>query len=546
MRIICDYCLTEYQVEPPPKPDDGPSRFSFRCSNCGRVFSAEHQNVTAQVSAALTDDVPAVERPQESPPSTSNTSTSDILVKQGDQTYSADNMSLVQRWIVERRLNRSAQISHDGLTWKSLNDLPEVQAFLDIVEQVQSLEVPVPNNTAADDLSQEQSAPIQNESSFVDVAELEATIDFEPENTQDELDNDPFPTDEVPLPTTPIVSNLRDMEIPNFSAPATEETPFDYPIVDESTLEAPKIELPSEPSLPSLANAQDMIEAPGPSFAEDEHPDFPTEEELTLFDDEVPSQSQSNEPLFSDVEADWDNDFEEELAWVSDKKKTRRIALGLILLILCAFTGKMLSEKMGTPKETQGAENPSSTTPQNPVSTAQSQGEEQENSVVDSIDGEQKNTTTTTQPDEKPTKKEPKVEVTSTPIPKPKAKKANAVVVAPKSNTKSLQRKASATARKENAKRGPKATTAADHMDRGRQALTQGKFNEARIHYLEAVALEPKNPEAVHGLAFAAHGQNDISFATNKYCEALGLSNPSSAVAKETRKKLSELKADCK
>ena len=536
MRIICDYCLTEYQVEPPPKPDDGPSRFSFRCSNCGRVFSAEHQeSSTHQPSTASTGDHQgtAADSPSPSPEK-------DILIKQGDQTYSAENMAIIQRWIVERRLNRSGLISHDGLTWASLNDVAELQAFLDIVEQVQNFEAPIQTQNIPVSSSAEQVATIQNESSFVDVAELEATIDFEPENTADELDNDPFPTEEVPLPSTPIVSNLRDMEIPNFAAPSTEETPFDYPELDESTLEAPKIELPAEPSLPSLANAQDMVEAPGPSFAEDKHPDFPTEEELTLFDDDEPSQPAADEPLFSDVEADWDDDFEDELAWVSDKKKTRRIALGLILLGLCVFTGKIVSEKMGDAKNTQSAENPSATTQKAAVPTTPLKGEEQEEPPADQPNASQE---TVEEPEKNQSpKKQPKIEVTSTPIPKAKKQQSNA----PKSDTKDLQKKASAKALKEKAKRGPKAKTAADHMDRGRQALKQGKFNEARIHYLEAVEMEPKNPEAVHGLAFAAHGQRDLSFATSKYCEALKLSNPSSALAKETRQKLSELKAECK
>ena len=95
------------------------------------------------------------------------------------------------------------------------------------------------------------------------------------------------------------------------------------------------------------------------------------------------------------------------------------------------------------------------------------------------------------------------------------------------------------------AKRGPKAKTAADHMDRGRQAIKQGKYNEARIHYLEAVEMEPRNPEALNGLAFAAQGQNDLSFATLRYCEALKLSKPSSALAKNIRNQLSKIKAEC-
>ena len=133
MRIICDYCLTEYQVQPPPGTSSEESRFSFRCSNCGRVFSAERPQNLAEASPPDEEAVSA-ETPELG---------ADILVRQGDQTYSAGDQATVQKWIIERRLNREGLISMDGASWTPLHEVAALQPFLEVVEKLQLLEVPV-------------------------------------------------------------------------------------------------------------------------------------------------------------------------------------------------------------------------------------------------------------------------------------------------------------------------------------------------------------------------------------------------------------------
>ena len=524
MRITCDYCLTEYQVQPPPsQSEDSASRFSFRCSNCGRVFSAEHPE-TAEVSESPSEspsEAPAAAAPEKE-------ALKDILVRQGEETYSASDMAAIQRWIVERRLNREGLISMDGLSWKAIGEHAELVPFLNLVEKVQSLEHPVQK-------TEEPTPPAAPahafQTEFVEVGELESAVLLEPENTQDELDADPFPTEEVPLPPTPISTNLKDF-LPDFEAPNTEEVPFDFPLRDDQTLETPKIELAPEPGLPSLSHAQDMVDAPGPTFADDP-PDFPTEEELLVLEEEPENDPDPfGKEFFASVDSDWDDGIEDEdLAWVSNKKKTRRIVLGLLLLTLATLTGKLIMDRIARSTATTSTAIASSQDAPNESSKSEEKPAPESEAV-------------------KPEKVKPeaakpeaaKPEKVKTVAKRPSVKKP---APQPAAQDPGAQARRAKAAKEAAAKRGPQPKTAADFVDRGRQAIQQGDYNAARIHYLEAVFMEPSNAAANQGLAFAALQQGDQSFAVIHFCKALRLSPPTSSLAKETHKTLAKLNEKC-
>jgi hypothetical protein len=415
----------------------------------------------------------------------------------------------------------------DGLSWTSLNDMPDFQAFLELVEKLKAAESPTLTQEAVS-IAAEHEATI--EAKFVDVAELEATVGIEPENTQDELDVDPFPTEEVPLPPTPIVTNLKELVEPKFTAPDTEEVPFDFPVKDDQTLDAPILDLPAKPTLPTLAHAQDMVDAPGPSFAD--HPDFPTEEELLILENEEPEDDPLGNQLFASVESDWDTgEDEEELAWVSDKQRGRRVVMGLLLLILVGLTTKLILDRRA-----QMDSEPTIQAAMTPVTgeegSAEAHGTDEEAS---STDGEGELVEAEAE-EEVPTpvvKEEVPAQVVA------KAEKPK-----PPADPEAQARRVDA-ARQAKAKRGPQPKTVADFVDRGRQAIKEGDYNTARVHYLEAVHIEPQNAAANQGLAFAALKQGDAPFAIEYFCRALKSSAPTSSVAKETRQALNDLNAEC-
>jgi hypothetical protein len=536
LRIICDYCLTEYQVQAPPKSPSSDSGFSFRCSNCGRVFSANHPQ---QAEAVETPAVIPTEQPPLAPVAAAPEAvpSKDILVRQGDETYSANDLAAIQRWIVEGRLNRESLISIDGHSWTLLAENLDLIPFLNVMEKVQALEKPaglVDKNVATT-----QPEPTM-EAQFVDVAELESAVGIEPENTQDELDIDPFPTEEVPLPPTPILTNLKDLEDPLFfEAPSTEEVPFDYPLSDDHTLDAPKIDLKPEPGLPTLSHARDMIDAPGPTFAEENHPSFPTEEELLILEDEEPDKDPLGNELFAAVSSDWDDGIEDDdLAWVSGKKKNRRMFLGLMLVVLTGLTANLILNRksQSTPPE----DNTTATM------IAKNDAEPSAPSALVASDLPTDSEEEPEKPEEKSSTEEPEV---STQAAKPKAAPQTPPSAKPVQRSKpadpNTQDRRSKLAKQAEAKRGPQPKTANDFVDRGRQATADGDYRTARIHYLDAVFMDPQNAAANQGLAFAALKQGDTPFAVNHFCKALKVSQPTSSIANEIRETLARLNEEC-
>jgi Tfp pilus assembly protein PilF len=79
----------------------------------------------------------------------------------------------------------------------------------------------------------------------------------------------------------------------------------------------------------------------------------------------------------------------------------------------------------------------------------------------------------------------------------------------------------------------------------GREALKNGDYGQARMEFIEAVAMAPNSADANHGLAFAAHKQGDIGTAIRYYCTASRLASPGSSIAREITSSLSNIGAVC-
>ena len=62
---------------------------------------------------------------------------------------------------------------------------------------------------------------------------------------------------------------------------------------------------------------------------------------------------------------------------------------------------------------------------------------------------------------------------------------------------------------------------AAMHVDRGRQQLTQGFYEEAREHFRKALTLDPQNSDAHLGLANTQIALNDLTGARSELDEIM-------------------------
>jgi len=64
-----------------------------------------------------------------------------FFVEQDGVTYTLADLATLQRWIVERRISRDANISHDGDRWDPLGTWPKLHLFFDLVERLESWEL---------------------------------------------------------------------------------------------------------------------------------------------------------------------------------------------------------------------------------------------------------------------------------------------------------------------------------------------------------------------------------------------------------------------
>ncbi len=108
MDIRCPSCSTVYEFD---ESRIGPDGINLRCSACGQVFR-----------------VRAAARPAESGWTVRHAG-------RGDETH-FDDLASVQRWIVEKRLDRNDLISRSGENWRRLEDVQELATFFQVVDEL--------------------------------------------------------------------------------------------------------------------------------------------------------------------------------------------------------------------------------------------------------------------------------------------------------------------------------------------------------------------------------------------------------------------------
>ena len=108
MDIRCPSCSTLYEFE---EDKIGPRGVNVRCSACGQVF---------KVRRAVS---PVSER---------------WVVKREStgEKIDFDDLSTLQRWIVEQKVSRRDLISKTGDTWRSLGSINELTAFFKVVDEL--------------------------------------------------------------------------------------------------------------------------------------------------------------------------------------------------------------------------------------------------------------------------------------------------------------------------------------------------------------------------------------------------------------------------
>ena len=60
-----------------------------------------------------------------------------FLLRQDGKLYQVKDVAMLQRWIAERRIWRTDEISEDGQTWKKADQLDGVAVFFELVDQAE-------------------------------------------------------------------------------------------------------------------------------------------------------------------------------------------------------------------------------------------------------------------------------------------------------------------------------------------------------------------------------------------------------------------------
>jgi predicted Zn finger-like uncharacterized protein len=131
VRIVCDSCRTEFEVE---LPESFKHRaMKFRCSSCGRTFTTrfeEEEREDTEIEPTGTVTRTPIPQPVES-----KAPGPGMLLKQEGKVYHVKDTATMQKWIVERRVLREDLVSIGGVRWEPVGSRPELEVFFQVVEQ---------------------------------------------------------------------------------------------------------------------------------------------------------------------------------------------------------------------------------------------------------------------------------------------------------------------------------------------------------------------------------------------------------------------------
>lgn len=135
MDVGCPKCQTEYELDDARVTEDG---VTVKCTTCGHVFRVKKKQLVVTLpakdgaTAAPLSDIPVVHSADLPPPPPSREwklrNAKGVVVPCRDLT-------MLQKWIIEGKVQRHDEISLTGDTWKRLGDIPELSSFFQVVEE---------------------------------------------------------------------------------------------------------------------------------------------------------------------------------------------------------------------------------------------------------------------------------------------------------------------------------------------------------------------------------------------------------------------------
>ncbi|ABS28519.1 zinc-ribbon domain-containing protein [Anaeromyxobacter sp. Fw109-5] len=139
MDVRCERCKAQYVFD---DEQVTPSGLAVQCTNCGHLFKVKKKElvVTVPVKPGELDRAPlpasAAARPSGGAPPRSEPREWRVR-SPGGGVLTCRELTTVQKWIVEGKIAREAEISAGGDTWKRLGEIEELGSFFAVVEQAE-------------------------------------------------------------------------------------------------------------------------------------------------------------------------------------------------------------------------------------------------------------------------------------------------------------------------------------------------------------------------------------------------------------------------
>ncbi len=136
MDVSCPKCASEYELDDARVSEEGTT---VKCTSCAHVFRVKRKSlvVTLPVRSDVKtapEGLPAL-GPQQSDDLPPAPPLREWKLRQANgNVYPCRDLTMLQKWIVEGKVQRDDEISLSGETWKRLGNIPELASFFQVVE----------------------------------------------------------------------------------------------------------------------------------------------------------------------------------------------------------------------------------------------------------------------------------------------------------------------------------------------------------------------------------------------------------------------------
>ena len=128
MDVGCPKCQTEYELDDARVTEDG---VTVKCTTCGHVFRVKKKQLVVTLPSKGDAPISLSHDPQLPPAPPSREWK---LRQPNGNVFPCRDLTMLQKWIIEKKVSRDDEISLSGETWKRLGNIPELASFFQVVD----------------------------------------------------------------------------------------------------------------------------------------------------------------------------------------------------------------------------------------------------------------------------------------------------------------------------------------------------------------------------------------------------------------------------